>query len=343
MSQEPREFSTSRSIVFSTILFLLFFGSVEVALRLVGVGPAPNTRLVLEKMDTDITLPFMRADPDTFWSPTPGYRGVFMGKPVTINALGVRGGEVARPKPAGTKRLLCLGDSITFGYGVGDSETYPAALARDLPGWEVVNGGVTGFTSHQVLAQLRRLDGVIEPDVVTILIGWNDGNRRPVDDREYERRIRRIQLMEGTLDHLYLYRAIKGAYLRATVMKGLEWTRHATGHRATLDQYQENLRAMIAECARKGVRPVFIDLPHRKMPGEQPFSSDYEKALKEVAGAEGIPLLDCGVLGLETQEASNARFFIDSLHLTPEGNALFARHLADQLEALGIGGASARS
>ena len=267
---QPR-FSLSRSLLFSAILFFLFFGILEGVLRIVGVREPASTRLVLEVMDTDITLPFMKADPDTFWSPVPGFHGAFMGKSVTINSLGLRGAELTNPKAG--KRLLCMGDSITFGYGVGDDESYPYDLGKDLKGWDVVNGGVTGFTSHQVLADLRRLAPIVQPDVVTILIGWNDGNKRPVDDREYEKRIRRIKAMEGSLDHLYIYKAFKGAYLRATVMKGLEWSRHATGHRASLDQYRENLASIVSECKARGIRPIFIDLPHRRMPGEQPFSS----------------------------------------------------------------------
>src|SRR5579862_3103939 len=292
--KEAPEFSLSRSLLFSAFLVVSFFGLVEVVLRIVGVSPPVSPRLVLEVMDTDITLPFMRADPDTFWSPVPGFHGTFMGKSVTINSMGLRGGEVVLPKPPGLHRLVCFGDSITFGYGVGDDETYPFALGGELRGWDVVNAGVTGFTSHQVLALLRRLSPRVQADVVTILIGWNDGNRRPVDDREYARRLDAIAALEGGLDHLYLYKALKGAYLRATVMKGLQWTRNATGHRASLPQYRENLLAIVAECKKAGIRPVFIALPHRKMAGEKPFSSEYARVLASVASEENVPLLDCG-------------------------------------------------
>ena len=60
----------------------------------------------------------------------PRLRGEFMGKAVRINALGLRGPEIAR-SPADAAPAACFGDSITFGYGVGDEETYPHASAED--------------------------------------------------------------------------------------------------------------------------------------------------------------------------------------------------------------------
>ncbi|HWX25715.1 MAG TPA: GDSL-type esterase/lipase family protein [Vicinamibacteria bacterium] len=337
-ASEPHHFSIGRSLAFSAVIVVLFFGIVELVLRVVGVQPPVRPRLILEVMDTDITLPFMRADPDVFWSPVPGFRAPFMGKMVSINTLGLRGEEVALPKPQGIRRLVCFGDSITFGYGVADVEAYPSALGRELAqdGWDVVNAGVTGYTSHQVRGWLRRLAPLLQADAATFLIGWNDGNRRAVDDREYERRIHAITALEGSLDHLYLYRALKGAYLRATVLKGIQWTRNAKGHRASLDQYRENLEAIVAECRRSGIRPVFVALPHRLKAGEPPFGSEYGEMLVATARAQGVPLLDCGPLGLQSASPSNAEYFLDSLHLTPRGNALMAHEIARQLRDLGI-------
>ena len=135
--ESPRmpSFSTRRSVVLASVLVISILGILmETALRVVGVGAPVRPRLILRLMDSDITLPFMRADPEVFWSPIPGYRGEFMGKPVRINALGLRGPEIAEPRPAGRRRVASFGDSITFGYGVGDEETYPHALGEELGG-----------------------------------------------------------------------------------------------------------------------------------------------------------------------------------------------------------------
>ncbi len=76
--------------------------------------------------------------------------------------------------------VLFLGDSLTAGYGLAESEAFPALVERELAaeGVEarVVNAGVSGETTAGGLA---RLDWVLSqgPDVVVIGLGGNDGLR----------------------------------------------------------------------------------------------------------------------------------------------------------------------
>jgi lysophospholipase L1-like esterase len=330
-------FSRRRSFAFASVIVLFLLGTAECALRVIGIRPPVEPRIILRLMDTDITLPFIRADEDVFWSPQPGYGGEFMGKRVTINTLGLRGPEIAPARPPGGRRVACFGDSITFGYGVGDDETYPHFLGAELAPYrvEVVNAGVTGFTSHQVVGFLRRLAPRLAPDVATFCIGWNDGNRRPVDDREYARRLRMVGSVEGTLDHLYLYRSMKTAYLRAAALKGLDTGQGAErkGYRVTLPQYRENLETIVRECRQRGIRPVFVALPRRKRTGEPGPDAPYAAALVQAGRDLGVAVLDAGDLGLGTRLDHPEGYFIDALHLSPEGNRLMAALLARQLLA----------
>ena len=333
-------FSTRRSFVLASVIVVSILVLMEAGLRVVGVGAPVRPRLILRLMDSDITLPFMRADPEVFWSPIPGYRGEFMGKPVRINALGLRGPGMADPRPAGRRRLASFGDSITFGYGVGDEETYPHALGDELAarGVEVINAGVTGFTSHQVLGFLKRVAPAVQPDVVSVCVGWNDSTRRPVDDREYERRLRMVSRLDGTLDRVYLFRAMKSAYLRVAALQGIDPAQGAqpTAFRVSPSQYRENLEAIAAECRRRGIKPVFVALPRRRVKGEPIFETPYAAVLAETGKSLGVPVLDTGDLGLATTLPGNEAYFIDTLHLSPEGNRLLARLLARQITGKGI-------
>jgi acyl-CoA thioesterase I len=77
-------------------------------------------------------------------------------------------------------KILALGDSLTAGLGLLESESYPALLQRfiDAEGYsfEVINGGVSGDTTA---GGLRRLDWLLEDDVVVLILalGANDGLR----------------------------------------------------------------------------------------------------------------------------------------------------------------------
>ena len=76
--------------------------------------------------------------------------------------------------------IVCMGDSLTAGYRIDESEAYPALLAamlaRDGLPYEVVNAGVSGETSSGARA---RLDWVLTlaPDIVILETGANDGLR----------------------------------------------------------------------------------------------------------------------------------------------------------------------
>lgn len=79
--------------------------------------------------------------------------------------------------------IVCLGDSITKGrvWVEGDRpritrENYPALLARLLPGASVINAGVTGDTSEQLLARFDASVTPHEPEIVIIECGGNDCN-----------------------------------------------------------------------------------------------------------------------------------------------------------------------
>lgn len=332
---EPR-FSLGRSLLFSAVIVLTLLGAAEGLLRLVGVRPPVRPRLLLRAIDVDIDFPFMRADAELFWSPRPGFAGQFLGQPVRINALGLRGDEVSLPKPPGRRRVVCFGDSITFGYGVGDQQTYAFLLGRELSGRgvETLNAGVTGYTSHQVLKRLRALAPVLQADVATFCIGWNDGTRRVVDDREYDRRLRQVMSVEGLLDRVYIYRALKRLYLGTLVKRPEGQSREA--FRVSLPQYRENLEAIVAVCREHGIRPAFVALPRRRQPGEAPAESPYPAAFAAAARELDVPLLGAGPLGYETAPEDNQRDFIDALHFSPEGHALLARLLAAQLVERGL-------
>src|SRR3954467_15920465 len=83
LSMAPPQFSLRRSLAYSALLVLAFFAGTEGLLRRVGVRPAARPRLILRSIDSDIDLPFMRADAELFWSPRPGWRGTFQDRPVT--------------------------------------------------------------------------------------------------------------------------------------------------------------------------------------------------------------------------------------------------------------------
>jgi acyl-CoA thioesterase-1 len=78
------------------------------------------------------------------------------------------------------KVLVCFGDSITAGYGLDKSQSYPADLEHLLASrgyaYKVVNQGVPGDTTKDALARVNQVVA-LHPDVVVLEFGGNDGLR----------------------------------------------------------------------------------------------------------------------------------------------------------------------
>lgn len=110
-----------------------------------------------------------------------GYDGWFAGVPVKINDLGFRDPRnYSLAKPAGTFRILVLGDSVTFGHGALYETTYPYLLEQRLKtwradvNWQVWNLGVPGYNTADELAYLKEVGTRYNPDMVVVGFFPND-------------------------------------------------------------------------------------------------------------------------------------------------------------------------
>lgn len=98
-------------------------------------------------------------------------------------------------------KIVCFGDSLTYGYGVLENIAFPYRLSQDLPQkypnytFSVINSGINGQTTREAL---QRLQGSIlgrEPQIVLILFGSNDCALNEGQYRtpyEFEKNLRQI-------------------------------------------------------------------------------------------------------------------------------------------------------
>ena len=79
-------------------------------------------------------------------------------------------------RPGATYKVLCVGDSHTYGAGEPEQDSYPAQLQGFLderaPGrYAVLNLGVPGMNTAQVLRRLPVLVARFDPDLVVVWAG----------------------------------------------------------------------------------------------------------------------------------------------------------------------------
>ncbi|MCB9665219.1 MAG: SGNH/GDSL hydrolase family protein [Alphaproteobacteria bacterium] len=193
MSGPPRPVRRLASWALGVALFL---GTAEVGLRLVDrLGRDPEAaRLVSVDGATGLAwgadggsplhvasdLPGvvygLRPSADVF---VPGFHRRFV-----TNALGFRDRERTHTPPAGVRRVLVLGDSVTFGWQVDGDQTFTAraeALLRTPDGApcpvEILNLGVGGYDTEQEAAVLSAWGPRLSPDLVVVAYVFNDHGR----------------------------------------------------------------------------------------------------------------------------------------------------------------------
>ncbi|MGP9544945.1 GDSL-type esterase/lipase family protein [Psychrobacter sp. AOP7-B1-25] len=102
-----------------------------------------------------------------------------IGLAATVGMTGCGSEPIQTALPEGST-VVALGDSLTYGYGANDETAYPTVLA-ELSKWNVVNAGVNGDTSADVL---YRVNKVVQhnPDLVLLGVGGNDVLQRIAPD-----------------------------------------------------------------------------------------------------------------------------------------------------------------
>ena len=159
---------------------LLVFAGLEGGLRLAGF------RYLRVTTDMEFNYPrpgfikaFFEIDPELLYRirPTVKQRYVDLTWQPRFD-LKIRDARTFTAKPAGTVRIITLGDSST--YGVNTPRPWPRRLQEILerkigPGrFQVINLGVPGYTIFQGRRVLQTRGRRLEPDVVVIGFGWND-------------------------------------------------------------------------------------------------------------------------------------------------------------------------
>jgi hypothetical protein len=104
------------------------------------------------------------------WAGRPGAVAPMGGGRVSLNAHGYRGRELPVPKTGDRLRVVVLGDSIAFGYGVSDEQTFPHLISVRNDRVEVANLGVEGYGPGQELLVLQREGLPAYPDVVVLAV-----------------------------------------------------------------------------------------------------------------------------------------------------------------------------
>lgn len=326
----------------------LFEGTVRAALaggllHLPVLGDAVRPAVLLGQIAEGAT-------PEKMWSATRGWanapgtrtRPWTIGGPLrteTVNAIGARRiGEVSATAPSGTRRVVAVGDSFTFGAEVNDEDVWLSAAERALPATEIVNLGVNGYGQDQALLTLREVGLGLHPDVVVVgFVG--DDLERNLFDFHFARKPRFV-LRAGAL-------ALTGApvpspdelrRLDHSRVRSLDLLAVATGKWAVRGWAEATplavalISAMASESRTSGAQLLLVHLPGT-LPYVRDLDADFHApAFDEACALDGVRCLDLRPVLRDARDRGVD--LLEVTHWSPEAHAIAAAELVKALQAM---------
>lgn len=317
-----------QNLALSGTVFLLCIAMFEVGLRFCGYG----------------NLEIYEFDPKLYWKLKPNqncYTKIGH-KPVHINSQGTRGPEFQTEKPAHTIRILSLGDSRTFGWGLTDAETYSRRLEQSLQNYvgpgkkvEVINAGVNAWSYSQMLVYFRDFGLRYQPDFV--ILGdanlWTQFSEKNSPDfvKSFKWRVRLKNILrrfaiynfvvEVELQKYYVQHRAKFVPVDPT-QDALFKAQRQADYEAV---FREAVEGMCLVAQTNHVKLVLLDVPGL-YELEAPEKVSLLLRIKRSASMKfAVPLVDVA----PDMRSQGIALYLDAdpVHLTSQGNTLVAERL----------------
>lgn len=323
------------SLALGSMLFLLT--SLELGSYLFGSFPGPSQPLQGSNIGR-----YEQYDYELFWSLRP-----FATSPIGtrwINSDGMREPELGSKEPE-DYRILNLGESSTFGFGVQYQQTYSVLLGKlldaELPERSIhsINAGVPGYSTLQGVQYLLRRSEKFAPDMVTLYFGYNDylkvsylsgrdgsrgqGAELGLSDWELFKQRSGImnRLAAFTAEHSNFFRGM----LRVLQPDGGTQTR--TDKKRVRVPREDRLPLLTLArdfCRERNIELVII------VPIYKEFDL-HASVLRANAAALDLPIVDLPAVLPSHFVKPRADYFRDPVHPGPEGHRLIADAIAELL------------
>ncbi len=310
----------------------------EIALRVL-VAPPIRWTFPQESYDYDEEVNYLLR---------PGDQAFTHDKPVSINSAGFRDQEYSATPSQGTRRILGMGDSQTFGNGLNLVDTWPKKLEKVLlesdGSWEVLNCGVPATDTWQHRILLDRLIKLYQPDWVALALYVNDpapSYRLPAagsTEVTNSASKRAAYLFKRSALISYLHHSFRA--LRASLRPSSGSLREL--HRLTGEndqaveegwsQAETSLREMKEACDRLGIRFIVLALPRRDQVDGTITGRAYNERIAAISRRHSISMVDMLPTLTEAYNEVGKDLFIPwDGHNSSQANTEIARRLAEEV------------
>lgn len=261
------------------------------------------------------------------------------------NSLGFRDGEHAVDKPPGTRRIVAIGDSFTYGVGADDDATYPAELERRLnarphrPRVEIVKLGLPRQFPLLERLTLEEYGWDFSPDLVLLTLLPNDlvdsergGDAVCVGEHGYLVPCAAGHWSPAALSaymHFAVVRLAVHAWNRPRADAAVEKGAHEGGWRAIEAEIGEILR----ETRERSAVLVVVALPQR--PPWSAEDAEFERRLGAWCAANGVEFVPT-LAAMREASSTQTLYWPRDGHCTAAGYGVVAGVVARALDARGL-------
>ena len=315
-----------KRLLFALVPAILLFGVTEIVLRVMGW---PQVTQAFEHNE-----PFWVVDPDlqSYEMPHNEENTSFL---VSTNSDGLRTAiEVTDPKKE--LRIMTLGCSTTFGWGVADSETYPARLQAYLTeaGYsnvEVVNGGQPGYTSFQGTWLWDALLDDYQPDVVLIGYIVQDARKAAYSDKSQailqgDNRFLKDNILYRSKGYLALRYGMGKVQIQAKERSSQD---EGGAYRVPPTDYVANLRTLTEKIQASGANPILFGYPLERTG----YTEQHRRILKVAAQELAIGHFDPQSQMEQASSQERLYFPRDKGHANAAGNDKIAQWTFEYLKS----------
>lgn len=314
------------------VVFGLCCVGLEVVLRIAGFG----------------NLEIYEPHPKLYWRLKPN-QDCFTKvgrKPVHINSKGTRGREFQAEKPAGTYRILMLGDSRTFGWGLNEEECYAAIVEKNLKTElkgrevEVINCGVNAWSYWHMLTFMKEYGFSWNPDLIVLGEGnlWSKFNE--TNSPEFVKEMLTKVRLKNFLRRFAMYHWIVEIQLQEVYSKyrlkfvPVDPNAEAGVGEDPLVRITNHIREIVSLSNQKNIPVMFLVTPMDRSEEVKAASDSAFVGIvnfrRKFAQENNLPLCDCGP---ELRNKPDMHYYLeaDPVHFNAEGNELIATKLTESI------------
>ena len=314
-----------KKILFTGIIFFVVFFAAELGLR-VTYWPK-------------VTAAFEHKEP--FWTVDPSLKNKKMPHKeektkfvVNSNSDGLRATERSELESY-SHRIMTMGCSTTFGWGVKDEESYPQRLqhyihSEGLKTTAVINAGQPGYTSFQGNWLWNKTLKKYKPDVVLIGFVVQDARKAAYTDKSQAILQKDYRfLKDNVLYNSRLFLALRSG-LGELQIRAKERGQGDNGgiYRVPPEDYVDNLRSLITSIKASGATPVIFGYPLER----SGYTKKHRTILKVAAEKLDVHYFDPQMKMEEAARQQTLYFTRDRGHANAAGNDLIAQWVFEYLK-----------